>query len=230
MLIAGFLLAVPCVIQAEVLYLKDGSVLVGTLIKAAADTLYFKPSYGGQVKFAKSEVLKIHFSDSIRELQGAGMGERSLLPGASSAEPGSLLVSFDGLKLSSKIVVHRGKDMSGHETANTIESLLMVDGFPVASYADSITDKKIRNGPDTVLKNTIRLSDFRVQLSPGPHTCVLIVKNSRNAGYEDAFEFEPLNVSLDFGDVIIYPGRKAHFEIGQKRGVLRLGKPKLYIK
>ncbi len=224
------LVVMPCLIHAEVLYLKDGSTIKGELVRVEGDTLHFKVSFGGQLKFAKDKVLWIQFSDSIPPIPTRGSGDRPGFPGMSSAEPGSLIVAFDGLELSNKIIVHRNRDYAAHESANAIESILLVDEQPVASYIDSTTDKIVRKGADTELKNTIRFADFRVQLEPGPHSCTLVVRNRGRNDYKNAFEHAPFNLTLDVGDIIIYPERDTRVEIGAKRGFLRLGAPKLFVK
>ncbi|MFH1756355.1 MAG: hypothetical protein ABIA59_11705, partial [Candidatus Latescibacterota bacterium] len=150
--------------------------------------------------------------------------------GMTSVEPGSLIVSFDGISISNKIIVHRKRDYEGHERANAIKSALIVDGLEVASYVDSTTDKVYREGPDTHLKNTIDMKNFRVALEAGPHSCLIIIENMGAAEYRNEFESTPLELSVNVDNVIIYSKRNTTVEIGKKRGAFRLGAPNLFVK
>lgn len=220
----------PCIVQAEVLYLKDGSNLVGKLVRVEGDTLYFQPSFGGILKFSKTTVWRILFDESKNEPKGQVGGDRFSRPETSAAEPGSLIVDFDGMSLANKIIVHRKRNYEDHEQANAIKSTLVVDGIEVATVIDSTTDKVYREGPDTILKNSMRLPDFRVELSAGPHSCLILIKNLGASDYKNQFEFSPLDLSLNVENVVIYPKRITTIEIGKKRGTLRLGMPELYVK
>ncbi len=225
LLLALILIGIPISVQTDVLYLKDGSVLVGKLVKTARDTVYFETSFGTHMKVCRTRVLRIQFGDSISSGR-----EHLAFPRAKPADPGSLVVSFSDLKISNKIIVHRNRDYARHEQANAIESILIVDGETVASYVDSTMDKTVRKGPDKILKNTIKLTDFHVALDSGPHNCLIIVRNPPRSAYENHFEHERLNLKLSLRDVIVYPGRTTQVEIGLKRGTLGLGTPRLYWK
>ncbi len=220
----------PCIVQAEVLYLKDGSTLVGKLVRVDGDTLYFHPSFGGTLKFSKSTVWRILFDESKTEPESKAGIDRLSMPEMNAAEPGSLIVDFDGMDVSNKIVVHRNRNYEDHERANAIQSALIVDGVEVATVIDSTTDKVYREGPNTFLKNSMNLPDFRVELDAGPHSCLILIKNLGASAYKKAFEFSPLDLSLNVDNVVIYPKRKTTIEIGKKRGALKLGMPELYVK
>ena len=230
MLLIMLVLAVPYMIQADTIYLLDGSTLVGTLEKIDGDTLYVKPSFGGTIKLSKQLIWKIQFSDTAPPGQAQTGGGSAVMPGFTSTEPGSLLVKFNNLTISNKINVYRGRDYEGHERANTIEAVLIVDGQTVSTYVDSTTDKVIRKGVDTHLKNTIQLKDFRVELPAGPHGCQILIRNPDYPEYEKAFVNARLDLKLEIGDVIIYPARKAVVPVGLKKGFLKMGKPSLYAK
>jgi len=225
-----FVLAVPYMIQADTIYLLDGSTLVGTLEKIDGDTLYVKPSFGGMIKLSKQLIWKIQFSDAAPPGQAQTGGGSAVMPGFTSTEPGSLLVTFDDIKISNKITVYRGRDYEEHERANAIEVVLIVDGQTVSTYVDSTTDKVIRSGINTYLKNTIQLKDFRVELSAGPHACRILIRNPDYPEYETAFENARLDLKLEIGDVIVYPARKAVVPVGLKKGFMKLGNQSLYAK
>jgi hypothetical protein len=228
--IALILVVIPCLLQAEVLFLKDGSSLVGKLVRVDGDTLYFQPSFGGLLQFDKSSVWRIQFDES-ENVPGsnADIGQPAM-PGMNTAEPGSLIVTFDGMKISNKIVIHRKRNYEELERANAIKSALIIDGLEVASVIDSTTDKVYRDGPDTYLKNTIHMPNFRVKLDSGPHSCLIVIENIGGSDYEKHFESSPLDQALNVDNVVIYPKRNTTLEIGVKRGSFKLGKPKLYLK
>lgn len=226
-LLVLLLILSPCLLQAEVLFLKDGSSLVGKVLRVEGDTLYFQPSFGGAVlKFSRSNIERVQFDESEkgRSLDQYGM------PAASTADPGSLIVRFDGMSLSNKIIVHRKRNYKEHERANAIRSSLVVDGLEVASVIDSTMEKVYREGPDTYLKNTFTVPDFHVALAAGPHSCLILIKNVGIASFKNAFEFAPLDLSLNVDNVVVYSGRITTIEIGKKRGALKLGMPTLYLK
>ena len=230
LIIIMLVLAWPGLLQAETIFLMDGSTLIGTLVKIEGDTLVIKPSFGGAVKLPKQLIWKIQFSDTIPPGQAQTGRGSAALPDFSIAEPGSLMVTFDNVKISNKIAVHRGRDYEGHERANSIEAILVVDGETVSAYVDSTTDKTIREGTDIFLKNTMEPKEFRIELPAGPHSCRILIHNPDYPEYAKEFENAPLDLKLEVGDVIIYPGRKTVIPVGLKKGFLKLGEQSLYTK
>jgi hypothetical protein len=224
------LMLFPCILQAEVLFLKDGSNLVGKLLRVEGDTLYFQPTFGGTLKFNKSDVRRIQFDDSEEGVGSRAGIDRYATPVMNEAEPGSLIVSFDGISVSNKITIHRMRNYEELERANWIQSSLIVEGREVASVIDSTIDKVYREGPDTYLKNTMNLPDFRVELESGTYSCLIVIKNIGASEHNKAFEYAPLDLSLNVDNITIYPQRNSTIEIGKKRGTFKLGMPKLYVK
>jgi hypothetical protein len=200
-------------------------------VRVEGDTIYFQPSFGSEpLPFHKASVWRIQFDDAEKPSQGMTRVDQPSTPAMNPAEPGSLIVAFGELDISNKIVVHRKRNYEELERANAIRSALIVDGLEVASVIDSTTDKVYREGPDTYLKNTIRMNDFRVKLDSGPHSCLILIENLGASAYKKHFESTPLELSLNVENVVIYPKRSTTIEIGQKRGTFKLGKPKLYVK
>jgi hypothetical protein len=224
------LILIPCVLQAEILFLKDGSNLVGNLVRIEGDTLYFQPSFGGTLQFSKSDVWRIQFADSDPLLEKVMETGRQGEPAKKVEGPGTLVITFGGISISNKIVVHRKRNYDELERANWIKSSLVVDGSEVAAVIDSTTDKVYRDGPDTIIKNTMKMQDFRVDLDSGTYSCIIIIKNVGASEHKKDFEYAPLDLTLKVENVTIFPQRQTTIEVGKKRGAFRLGMPKLYIK
>jgi len=222
LLLLTFLLGIPAVISGEVMHLTDDSTIRGKLISVSEDSIVFKTSFGARIAVARSHVRSIVFSESRgmqKPLGGAG----------AAAEAGSLFVICSGLKLSSKIVVHRERGKADLLRANAIEQALFVDGEKVFSIVDSTNDKIIRDGPDKLYKNSIELKDVKVALDPGPHVARLVV---RNVGYDsarDSFDHGPLDKQLSIYDIMIFAGKTTRKKIGIKKSKMGLGGYKLIL-
>jgi len=143
------------------------------------------------------------------------------------AEPGSLVVQFGNAKFSTKALVRRGKREEEILEANYIEQSLYVDGRMVFTAVDSTMDKVIRKGPDTIYKNTIVLRDVALELPSGPHRVRVSVKN-RNPRHDHLID--PLDQTLDLGDVIVYPRRTLTLKVEKKRSKLGLGRGSLRVR
>ncbi|UCG53115.1 MAG: hypothetical protein JSW58_06065 [Candidatus Latescibacterota bacterium] len=215
---------VPALLQGETLYLKDGSALRGKLIRFDNDTLHFETTFGSTVLIPKIKVSRIDFLDA-----GTGPAPSQPVVGFQSAEPGTLEVIFEEFKLASRISVHRGKDREAHERENAIEQGLWVEDEKVYSWIDSTTDKVIRGGPETILRNDIEPLDFRVGLPPGLHHCKLAFGNVLVSEYVNRFEPRPLEKNLLVDNVQIESGKRTRIRVGLKRGKLKMGVTRLYV-
>lgn len=218
------MLALPLVSNGEKLYLRDGSILNGTIGALTADSVSITTSFGRTFSFARKEIIRIDFSDSAAVAPASGL----IAPAA--AEPGSLLVLFDSQELSSKIIVQRERDLALSLDANSIEELLYIDNEIVFSYVDTTTDKKIRNGAETIYKNTIELRNIRVALPSGPHVMRLIVGSRGRNAHKDRFENDPLLETLERNNLIIYPGKTTRLVIEAKKKRWGMGGTELMIR
>jgi hypothetical protein len=217
-----FLLAIPGAVAGEVIRLTDGSAIKGRLVSVSEDSVVFRTSFGARIAVSRSQVRSIVFGDPANapELLGSTRA---------AAEAGSLLVACSGLKLSSKIVVHRERGKDSALRANAIEEALYVDGEKVFSYVDSTVDKIVRDGPDKIYKNTIELKDVKIGLGVGPHVARLVV---RNLGYESErgrFDHGPLDKQLSLYDIMIFAGKTTRKKVGIKKSRLGLGGYKLVV-
>lgn len=218
------MLLIPLLSSGEKLYLRDGSMLNGTIQALDADSVSITTSFGRRLAFARKDVFRIEFSDSAVFSSGLGQGVPA------PAEPGSLLVLFEAQELSSKIIVHRDRELELSLEANTIEQLLYIDNVLVFSYSDTSTDKKIRKGDDTILKNTIVLKDIRISLPAGPHMVRLIVGSKGRTAHKARFENEPLLETLERSNLIIYAGNTTRFVIEAKKKKWGMGGSELLIR
>jgi hypothetical protein len=216
--IAQFLLAVlllvPGFLHSEVLYLKDGSVLKGRVVSMDPDTLYFETSFGSKLAVHRGKVARIELeADSARSMQKPAVG----LQLQTAAEAGTLSVSFEKFEVTSRIVVKRGDDREVLEKANAIEQVLAADGKKVHSVVDSLTDKAVRNGPATMLRNDAKPQAFDVALAPGFYRCVISFGNTRGSDHADRFDPAPLDRRLVIDPVRIDPGQRTEVRVGMKR-------------
>lgn len=216
-------LFLPGLLVSDTLYLKDGSIFKGVLIRVTGDTVYLETSFGSEIRVPKADVRRIDFVDSLEVPVPEG---RAVVP--VSSDPGTLMVTFEDFKVTSKIVMKRGRDEEGHERENSIEQALMISERKVYSVIDSTTDKVIKEGPDTKLRNDMKPVDFRVVLPSGLHHCTLVFANSRVAEYGDRFDPRPLERRLDMENINIEPGETYLVRIGSKRKKWGLSKGVLY--
>lgn len=235
MLAIGVVLLLPCLSQSEVLYLRDGSTLQGTLLRMSNDTLYVKTSFGAIVPMHKSVVLRIDF-DSLGvatavPVSRVGVAAPALAGGReydSSAPPGTLMVVFDKFDLSSEVVVERRRNEKEILAANAIEALLLVNGEKMHSQIDSTMDKVIRKGPETLYRNEIRPAGYSIVLPPGRYQCDFRITNSMGEPWVDSFQDGLLEKRLLRDDVQIQPNTNTQIRIGLKKKLKGLGSSYLY--
>ncbi|MDH3217145.1 MAG: hypothetical protein OEN01_12805 [Candidatus Krumholzibacteria bacterium] len=221
------LIMVPVLSRGEVVYLKDGSTIQGTVIRLVNDTLYFEADFGSEVRIPKAKVLRIEFLETRGLLQGSSMGTSHSVARESSIA-GTLRVHFEPSRFTSRISVHRGKNRDALERANSIEKAFYVSGDKVFSVVDSLTDKVIREGPETILRNDMTPETFSVVVTPGQYNCRLYIGNSRAGDYEDMFIGNPLDNRLVAERVIIQPGQTTELRVGVKRK-LKIGSSYLFL-
>ena len=219
----------PGALRGEVLYLKDGSAIRGSVVKLEGDTLTFDPAFGGRIKIARSVIARIVFVESAQPGPGpsaAGGGETA--SGVNPAGKGALAVTFKDRDVYSKVVVKSRKDEARLLEANYGVQLLVANGDTVYSRTDSTTDKTIYKGHVKMYRNNVELTDFEVPLKAGLYHCV-VVAQSRGKDWENTeFEPNPLDLIINIDNVQVYPDRTTRIELGIKKGRLRLGKPRFY--
>lgn len=224
----------PAVSQSAVFYLKDGSTLQGVFVRLNNDTLYVKTSFGVLVPIHKSLMNRIDFA-GIPTGVAPAIGITGRQPGAQdavplqSAELGTLQVVFDRFSLSSEVIVHRNKHRAEIERANAIESFLIVDGKKQHSEVDSVTDKVIRKGPETLIRNKMQPSGYKVVLAPGARHCEFGIGNTFVGAYESSFPDGLLEKRLIQDDFVIEPGHTTQIRIGLKKKYRGLGASYLYV-
>jgi hypothetical protein len=218
------ILCLPLLSNGEKLYLRDGSILNGTIETLKADSVRIKTSFGTRITISREDIYRIEFIDSIPPTPAAA--GQSLV----TAEPGSLHVLFASQELSSKIVVHRGKDETLCRDANSIDQKLIIDDELQFAYADTVTDKKIRKGAETIYKNTIKLQDIKISLPAGMHTMRLVIGSRGRIEQEHRFETEPLLESLERNNLVIYPGKTTKLVIEVDRRKWGMGKTELSVR
>jgi hypothetical protein len=222
---ALILLTIPAILQSEVVYLKDGSEIRGKLVSCAGDTLTFEPSFGGRIHIHRSDVVQIVFDES-KAARHVGAETEPVAEG-----PGVIKITFKDDKLNSKIAVTRKSKNTEAEIirANWIEQLLIVEGDTVYSRVDSTMDKTINKGHEKLYKNTIELDDMSAELEAGIHACVVVIRNLGTGTFDGDFDEGPLDLTLTFETVGLYPNRTTQLRVGIKKGFMRMGKPKLYL-
>jgi hypothetical protein len=220
LLCAGFFL--PVLLRSETLHLKDGSVVKGRFIKTERDTIFFETTFGTSIRIHKDKVARIDFGEVPAPPESAVDSTMR-----TSEAPGTLLVTFDGFELSSRIVMERRGNRGEYERENAIEQALFVDQKKVHSVVDSTTDKTVRNGPETTLRNDARPVDFRVPLAAGIHQCSIVFSNSRAKEYEERFDPSPLSKKLVLDGIQVKPNQTTALRVGMKRKPWRVGKTEL---
>ena len=228
LVIVCLMVGLPAVGHSEIVVLKDGSNFKGTLLKFFGDTLYFKTSFGAEIRIARANVARIEFSDSLFAPGVIQLGgptpARPVI-----AVPGTLSVEFDDVEVSSTISVHRDKDREGHEKENTIEVVIIVDGRTVYQASDSTTDKVIKKGAEVLIRNKMKPVGAKVGLTPGLHQVTVVLANRRAGKYRDRLVNGGLDKRVTENNVLILAGETRHFLVGLKRKKLGLSRSTLYV-
>jgi len=224
-LLVSTLLFLPALTQSEVLYLKDGSTIQGKLKRLTNDTLYFETSFGASIRVAREQVVRVDFADSPA-VQPPGVGAGAV--GQQSSVPGTVMVGFENVKFSSKVTVKRGKDEDAILHANRIECAWYAGSKKVYSQIDSVTDKTIRDGPETRFRNDMKPKDFKIAIAPGTYECRLFIRNIVPEGYETSFAEGPLRKELVVNEVTVRPAQTTQLRVGMKRK-MKVGSPQLFV-
>ena len=220
LLCAGLL--APVLLRSETLHLKDGSAVKGRFVKTERDTVFFETTFGTSMRVHKDKVARIDFGE------GAAPGEGAVDSSIRTSEaPGTLYVSFENFDLTSKIVMERRGDRSEYERENAIEQAVFVDQRKVHSVVDSTTDKVVRSGPETTLRNDARPVELRVTLAPGVHQCSIVFSNSRVKEYEERFDPSPLAKKLVLDGIQVKPNQTTALRVALKRKSWRVGRTEL---
>ena len=212
---------IPTLIYGEILHLKDGSTIKGKVISFEGDTLHFKTSFGSVLRIHKDNVLRIDFTDEP-------MVTPPVTGGPTSTKPGSLIIRFSKMKLTSKISVHRNQDREGHELENAIEQSLTISGKKVFSRVDTTTDKIIYKGPETVLKNEFEPVEMRVGMPAGIYQVTIVIANPYVDKYTKSFPDEPLYKDVFIDAILINAGGFTVVQVGKRRKRLGLAGYELY--
>jgi hypothetical protein len=220
--LAAAVVALPVTGRGDVVRLKDGSTLKGTVVSLHGDTLIVRTSFGPELRVPRASVAVISFSDTLPP-PPAPMAQR---PAAAAGGTGRIAVMFADRDLSSKVVVVRGKDEARRLRANWIEQVLIVDDQVVYTAVDSTMDKTIYNGPERSYKNAIELEDFEVEVPAGMHHVSLVVRNRGGNDHADWFEDDPLDLVLPLDNTTITAGKTFRVKVGISRGRLRMGTPR----
>lgn len=218
-------LFLPGLIRGEVLYLKDGSSIQGKLLRFVNDTLYFEASFGSEVRIPRDQVVRVDFSASGAAIQQPGTGQTSV-PWENELA-GTVLVSFEKFEVTSRISVHRDQNKAALLRTNAIECALYIGPLKAFTAVDSVTDKTIREGPDTVYRNDMAPKEFQVAVAPGSYQCRLYLRNVVGPGLEDSFVGDPLQKDLLVQNVKVLPGETTQLTVGMKKKML--GSPKLFV-
>ena len=214
----------PVLTQGEVLRLKDGSSIQGKLLRLVNDTLYFETSFGSEIRVTRDKVLRIDFVEP-----GSTLVYPPTQPTPQqSSLPGTVMVSFEKFKVTSRVTVHRGKDEEAIIRANSIECAFYIGPSKMFSAVDSVTDKEIREGPDTVYKNDMRPERVKVAITSGSYQCRLFLRNWLLADYKDSFIGDPLEKELLVENVKVLPGQTTQLRIGMKRK-RKIGSRQLFV-
>jgi hypothetical protein len=212
----------PVLLKSETLYLKDGSSVKGRIVKTENDTVYFETSFGASIRIPKDKVARIDFEGVLPQTQPQPDSTMR-----SVEEPGTLLVSFDDFQLTSRIVMKRRGDKSEYERENSIEQALFVGEKKVFSAVDSTTDKIVRQGPETVLRNDAKPVEMRVPVTPGVHQCTIVIGNTRASLHVDSFDPSPLSRRLVLDGIGVVSKQTTALRVGLKRKAWRIGKSEL---
>jgi hypothetical protein len=123
--------------------------------------------------------------------------------------------------------MERRGNRSEYERENAIEQAVFVDQKKVHSVVDSTTDKVVRSGPETSLRNDARPVELRLPLAAGVHQCSIVFSNSRAKEYEERFDPSPLAKKLVLDGIQVKSNQTTALRVGLKRKSWRVGKTEL---
>ena len=219
-------MVIPAVAPGEVVKLKDASTVRGRLVQVVGDTLVFKSTFG-TLRFHRDQVVSIVFDDSS---VATAVVAPPLGVSAAATTPkgkGRIEVVFKDRDLSSKIAIDLKKDWDAHVASNHIVVELLLDGHVVYTVADTTMDKQINQGHTTVMKNSILLTDFGVDVPSGMHHAKLVIRNADGTTFRKDFDPEPLEMVVAFDNLEIRPGEIYRMDVGISKGKLKMGQPRL---
>lgn len=227
-------LAIAGVARADVVYLRDGTVLRGTVLWMRPDSLAVRTSFGATLHLDRGVVRRVVVGRDVTPSAapvpgssgGAGAADSTAL---ANAEPARLVVTFKDRRLSSRIAVQRGHDLEAKLRALQAVELVLVDGDTAFAYVDSTIDKTIYQGPVRAYRNHIDLEDVDVSVPAGRHRVTLVVRNRGARRWRSAFQPRPIEIEIGLGEIDFRPGRAARFHVGIRRSRLGRKPPEFYV-
>jgi hypothetical protein len=214
----------PGILRGEVLYLKDGSSIHGKLLRLLDDTLYFETSFGSQVRVPRDHVARLEFSPGVPGAYGSN--PTTTVPFQSELA-GTVLVSFEKFKVTSRVTVHRDKNKDAILRANAIECAVYMGSVKTFSAIDSVNDDEIREGPETTYRNDMVPKGIKVAVAPGSYQFRLYLRNVARVEDEGFFVGDPLRKDLLVENMKVLPGETTQLRVGMKRK-MKLGTPQLF--
>jgi len=218
-------LLIPMLAPGEVVRLKDDTTVHGRLEQVTGDTLVFRSAIG-TMRFHRDQVVSIVFDDSAQ----ARVMPSSPVTGVVPTTPqgtGRIEVVFKDRDLSSKIAIELKRQWDERVRSNHIVLELLVDGHPAYTFVDSTMDKQINSGHTTIMKNSIELPDFGVDVPAGMHQAKIVVRNADGITFRKDFDPAPLDLVVAFDNLEIRPGEIYRMDVGISKGKLKMGQPRL---
>jgi hypothetical protein len=173
-LVLGLALALPLVSTADVIVLKDGTRLVGTVLRWDGDSLLVETDFSTRpLRLHRDRVESIMVGEAAEtpeapeEAGGTSEAEAAFEP--APAETGYVHVVLTGDQLYSRVRFRRRPQREEAEKLNDIYFRVFVDGEKVFEEVDDETDRVLVRGGETVLRNYFERNDYVIAVPAGTH-------------------------------------------------------------
>jgi len=201
----------------ERITLRDGTIILGELLRMNGDTLFFKTSFIDRLPVGRDKILSIEFDKRI----DTGMDSPPGFEGSSGT--GKLMVIITGPDLTTSIRFRRRDDRKTAAEANKIVFRISANEKVVYEKIDGEIDNEIHSEGWTILKNRFKFSRYEVPLPAGEYRVSVFVGNDLTNEYRGKFDSGAVGVSRTKEGVRLFRDEVTTLVLKSSRPFLSLG-------
>lgn len=227
--ILAWLLTAPEVTRAEIIYLRDGSQLVGRVLGWEGDSLLVETRFSPRpLRLHRDEISKISM-DETAPRESIPRKEIETEPSLESGpvDSGIVHLVITGSELYSRVRYRRKPHREKAIAINKIYMRVFVNGSRVYEEVDSVMDKQMQRGGETEVRNIFKRSDYRIPAPEGTITFRVFVGNEDLSENEYRGGKDILATQVEIPDLRVDSGEETLVKLVGKKPFLGFGRHRL---
>ncbi|MDP6418692.1 MAG: hypothetical protein QF492_03520 [Candidatus Krumholzibacteria bacterium] len=222
-LVLSLLLAIASF--AEVVHLKDGSSLEGSILSMDDENLVLDTSFAGVLTLKIENIANIDFAKGSDK-----PGGKTSKPSPVAGETGFLEVSVKGDAARSSVRYRWPSDRKDMLRLNTLHMRVFVDGELLWHDKDPEMNKEFRHGKWFILRNRHLFPPTTLTVPTGNHRVHVVIGNDAGL-YEDAGnqQIASAEAIIESEDLEIFPGQTTRVVLKGKSARVAYGKYELEV-